>query len=130
MWMRGAKDMGFMITNHADSATSVAVVWRGVNTLLRPGWVRWLFLALLCIAPSVALAQPTYLACTSNCPSKYYWETAPLTRAAPSAAPVQGTVGAGMLLTSVSGAYISLCAASGQTLAGAGTLQALSLIHI
>ena len=76
------------------------------------------------LAPQDTLAQPTYLACTSNCPAKYYWETAPLTRAAPSATPVQGTVGAGMLLTNVKGAWISVCAESTRTLSGAGALNA------
>lgn len=80
---------------------------------------------LICwLAPSEADAQPTYLACSTGCPPRYYWETAPLTRTAPSAVPVDGTVGSGMKLTYVTGAWISVCAASGQTLSGAGTLDA------
>lgn len=77
----------------------------------------------LAFLPTIAFGQ-TYLACSSNCPSRYYWETAPLTRTAPSATPVDGTVGSGLKLSLVVGGYISVCAASGQTLAGAGTLDA------
>ena len=76
------------------------------------------------LAPALASAQ-TFATCSSGCPARYYWETAvPTTRAAPSAAPVDGTVGSGMKLTYVKGAWIELCAASGQTLSGAGSLQA------
>jgi hypothetical protein len=89
-----------------------------------PGWIKWIVVVALFAIPGIAEAQPTYLACTTMCPAKYYWETAPLTRAAPSATPVQGTVGAGMALSQVAGAWISVCAASGQTLSGAGTLDA------
>jgi hypothetical protein len=79
---------------------------------------------LVVLSPLASLAQ-TYLACSTSCPSRYYWETAvPTTRAAPSATPVDGTVGSGMKLPSVTGAFVSLCAASGQTLSGAGSLAA------
>lgn len=86
---------------------------------------RVLLLAVL-LSPLGAFAQ-TYLACsgTGTCPAQYYWETAvPTTRAAPSAAPVDKTVGSGMKLNYVVGAWVSLCAASGQTLSGAGSLNA------
>lgn len=84
---------------------------------------RVLLLAML-LSPLGAFAQ-SYLACSSNCPSRYYWENGVSgTRSAPSSAPVDGTVGSGMKLNYVVGAWISLCAASGQTLSGAGTLDA------
>lgn len=86
--------------------------------------MRYLAMIVVLLTPVAVLAQPTYLSCSSNCPSRYYWETAPLTRAAPSAAPVDGTVGSGMKLNSIVGGWIELCAASGQTLSGAGTLDA------
>lgn len=85
---------------------------------------KYLIVLALCLTPTLASAQ-TYLSCLTNCPARYYWETAvPTTRAAPSAAPVDGTVNSGMKLNYVTGAYVSLCAASGQTLSGAGTLAA------
>lgn len=78
----------------------------------------------LFFAPFLASAQ-TYLACPAGGPSRCYYETAvPTTRAAPSATPVDGTVGSGMKMNFVTGAYVSLCAANGQTLSGAGTLDA------
>lgn len=89
-----------------------------------PLWAWALAIVVGALLPSIASAQ-TYLACSSNCPSRYYWETAvPTTRAAPSATPVDGTVNSGMKLNAVVGAYVSLCAASGQTLSGAGSLNA------
>lgn len=81
-------------------------------------------LILVVLLPGLSFAQ-TYLSCSANCPGRYYWETAvPTTRAAPSAAPVDYTVGSGLKLNQVTGAYISLCAAEGETLSGAGTLDA------
>lgn len=87
--------------------------------------MKWLTLAAFFLLPAVASAQ-TYLGCSgSSCPARYYWETdVPTTRAAPSAAPVDGTVGSGMKLNLVKGAWVELCAATGQTLGGAGTLEA------
>ena len=86
-----------------------------------------ILLSLALLLPGASFAQ-TYLSCTAgagNCPARYYWETAvPTTRAAPSATPVDNQVSSGMKLNSVTGAWISLCAISGQTLSGAGTLDA------
>lgn len=86
--------------------------------------MKWLTLAVVFAFPGVAAAQ-TYLSCSSNCPGRYYWETdVPTTRAAPSSAPVDYTVGSGLKLNQITGAYISLCAEEGETLSGAGTLDA------
>lgn len=88
--------------------------------------MRWLMrvLALAVAFAAGAVGAQTLSPCTASCPGRYYWETAPLTRAAPTAAPVAGAVGAGMPLTNVIAARISLCPAAGQTLTGTGNLRA------
>lgn len=78
----------------------------------------------LAVLLAVPAAAQTLVPCTSSCPARLYWESQPLTRAAPTAAPSAGTVGSGMSLAGVYGARVSLCPAAGQTLTGEGTLRA------
>lgn len=81
--------------------------------------------SLTLLGASSASAQ-SLVPCTAGvqCPRRYYWESAPLTRTPPTAAPVSGAVGSGMDLAGVEGARIAVCPTSGQSLTGTGTLRA------
>lgn len=71
-------------------------------------------------------------AASAQVPPRYYWETQTCSagtcdRGAPAASDFVGTASAlavGMNLSGARGFYVSVCAASGQTLGGAGTLAA------
>jgi hypothetical protein len=86
----------------------------------------WLLLMVL-MWSALASAQ-TLLPCTSNCPSRYYWETQPCASGvcarSTSPAASEFLANRGMSLASpYEGAMIQICAASGQTLTGTGTLR-------
>ncbi|HZI08670.1 MAG TPA: hypothetical protein VEZ71_31930 [Archangium sp.] len=90
---------------------------------MRPCFFLLSILTLLSVSPAVA---QSLIPCTAGvqCPKRYYWESAPLTRTPPSAAPASGAVGSGMDLAGVEGARVALCPASGQSLTGTGSLRA------
>lgn len=91
---------------------------------MRPCFFLLSVLTLLVASPASA---QSLVPCTAGvqCPSRYYWESAPLTRTAPTAAPVSGTVGSGINLAGAYGVAISVCPEVGQTLTGTGTLRAV-----
>jgi hypothetical protein len=86
----------------------------------------FLLLSILTLLVASSVSAQSLLPCTAgvHCPKRYYWESSPLTRTAPTAAPVSGTVGSGMDLAGVQGARIGICPAVGQTLTGTGNLRA------